>query len=50
MEVLVNIRSAEWNLCPNRTGKADNIDQDAGYIRGICAEVDTNGIVVWTSL
>lgn len=48
--LLVDIGSAEWNLCPDRASEANNIDQDAGDIRDIRAKVDPGGVVVWTTL
>lgn len=48
--LLVDIGSAEWNLCPDRASKANNVNQDAGDICDICAKVDPGSVVVWTTL
>lgn len=48
--LLVDIRSANGNVSSDSASEANDVDEDAGDISDISAEVDTVGVVVGSGL
>lgn len=48
--LLVDIRSADGNVSSDGASEADDVDEDAGDISDVGAEVDAVGVVVGSGL